>query len=237
MLIEAIKATPPQLMFGSLLLSIFTLLSGIVALLVSYYALRFNRVVGLPLLRFIAAGFGLVGFGLLVESGAALYLGKSTVEIFGIGGPLKYEGIYLLFNIGAQVAAYFVFAMGYAVAAYGRSIKSSASAVASLVLVFAAPAVQLTVMNYYLFLFSQVTIVLLLAFIVFQGLLVYLKGHNIASLLVLIGFVFIFAAHILILDSGLNLSAQVYLVASGIQLTGFVSLLIFLIKSGRIGPT
>jgi hypothetical protein len=236
-LTEAIKATAPQIMFGSLLLSIFTLLSGVVALLVSYYALRFNRVVGLPLLRFIAVGFGLVGFSLLVESGAALYLGKSVVEIFGIGGPLRYEGIYLLFNIGAQVAAYFVFAMGYAVVAYGRSIKINAPTAASLVLVFAAPAAQLMVVNYYIFLFSEVTIVLLLAFIVFQGLLIYLKGHNIASLLVLIGFVLIFAAHILILDSGFNLSAQVYLVASGIQLTGFVSLLIFLIKSGRIGPT
>ncbi len=235
MLTEAIRAPLPHLVAGSLLLSLFTLLSGIVAMLVSYYAFRFNRIVGSPLLRFMGVGFGLLGFGLLVESGASLYLGKSAVEF--LDATRQSEAIYILFNIGVQVAAYFVFAMGYAVAAYGRSIKTNASVVASLVLATVAPAAQLAVLNYYLFLFSQAAIVLLLAFIVFQGLFIYLRGHNIASLLVLIGFVFIFAAHIVMLDSGLYLSGQAYLVASGIQLVGFASLLVFLVKSGRIGST
>ncbi len=219
-------------MAGSVLLSIFTLFSGLVAVLVSYYAFRFNRVVGSALLRFIGLGFALLGVGLLIEASASLWLGRSIVEVFS--GPRSYEDIYLFFNIGVQVAAYFVFALGYAVAAYGKDIKAGASAAA--IALAASPAIsQLVLLNYYLFLFSQAAIVLMLTFIVFQGLLIYLKGHNAASLLVLIGFLFIFAAHILMLDSGLSLSPQVYLVATGVQLTGFASLLLFLIKSGRIG--
>ncbi len=219
-------------MAGSLLLLVFTLFSGLVAILVSYYAFRFNRMVGSTLLRFIGLGFALLGAGLLIEASASVWLGKSIVEIFS--GPRRYEDIYLLFNIGVQVAAYFVFALGYAVAAYGKNIRAGASAAA--VGLAISPAVsQLVLLNYYLFLFSQTAVVLMLTFIVFQGLLIYLRRHNAASLLVLIAFVLIFAAHILMLDSGLNLSPQVYLVATGVQLTGFASLLLFLVKSGRIG--
>src|SRR5439155_6193599 len=93
-LLEAIR---PQLMAGSLLLSIFTLFSGLVAMLVCYYTFRFNRLMSSTLLRFVGIGFGLLGFGLLVESGAALYLGLATVEF--LNTVRRYEGLYILFNI------------------------------------------------------------------------------------------------------------------------------------------
>jgi hypothetical protein len=227
-------------MAGSLLLSIFTLFSGVVAMLVCYYAFRFNRLIGSPLLRFVGVGFGLLGFGLLVESGSALYLGLATVEF--LNTIRRYETLYILFNIGIQGVAYFVIATGYAVAAYARSLRSrsasqdAARTAASIVGVAAAtPVAQLAVLNYYLFAFTQVAVVLLLAFIIFQGILIYLRGHNTSSLLVLSSFVLVLLAHIVMLYSGLYLSGALYLLATGIQLGGFVALLAFLIRSGRIG--
>jgi hypothetical protein len=90
-------------------------------------------------------------------------------------------------------------------------------------------------LNYYLFAFTQVAVVLLLIFIIFQGVVIYLRGRSTPALLVLASFVLVFLAHVVMLYSGLYLSGALYLLASGIQLGGFVALLAFLIKSGRIG--
>ena len=48
------------------------ILSAIVALLTSYYAYRFNRLVDNSVLRAISVGFMLLGIGLIADAGTSL---------------------------------------------------------------------------------------------------------------------------------------------------------------------
>ncbi len=55
------------------------------------------------------------------------------------------------------------------------------------------------------------------------------------SLLVLLAFVLIFVAHVLLLVSAVALAGGLFLVGNAVQFLGFVSLLVVLLRSGRVG--
>ena len=78
-------------------------------------------------------------------------------------------------------------------------------------------------------------VLVLLGFIVFQGVLIHLRSKTRFSLLVLFAFVLLLAAHVVLLVSVSALSANLYLVGTLIQFLGFLSLLAFLLRSGRVG--
>ncbi|MFP3143602.1 MAG: hypothetical protein RXQ93_01075 [Caldisphaera sp.] len=73
--------------------------------------------------------------------------------------------------------------------------------------------------------------------IVFTGYLIHIRNKNTFSLLVLIAFSLMLISHITYLFSSLSFSVNYYFVANIIQFFGFLSLLIFLIRSGHIGRT
>jgi hypothetical protein len=216
----------------------FDLLSGIIALLVSYYAFQARRWIESSVLSAISFGFMLLGAALLVEAAATLSVGITAAE------ASRFRTFELLENIAylvLQVVALGIIAVGYGRTAFGKSPAASASSgfVAYAVAAAARPAklAGLALLLYYLSLGLEFVILLLLTFIIFQGFLIYTRSRDNSSLLVLLGFALIFVSHLVVLSSILNISGTQYLVAATIQFIGFLSLLTFAIRSGRIGST
>jgi hypothetical protein len=215
----------------------FDLFSGIIALLVSYYAFQARRLIDSSVLNAISFGFMLLGAALLVEVVTTISLGLT------IASASRLRTFELLENLGyliLQVAALLVIAVGYARATFGAG-SLLAEAVSGFVVYAtkakAAKLVGLALLLYYLFLGLEFVILLILVFIMFEGFLIYAKGRDNASLLVLLAFALIFVGHVVVLHSILAISGTEYLVAAAVQFLGFLSLLAFVIRSGRIGPT
>jgi hypothetical protein len=210
--------------------ALLNLASGAVALLISYYAFRFNRLLENNVLRFVSFGFMMLGIGLLVEALTRIFVTATLKTIVSPNLLLTLaSGIYLFL----QVAAYFVFAWGYALGAYTQTRVSGA-------LLLGGLAKYQKLRRYYLAgfmvnLVAQLLSVIFLAFVVFQGVLVYSRSHNRLSLMVLLGFTLIFAAHLVMLASILVVSGLLLAVGSVIRFAGFASMLVFLIRSGRVG--
>ena len=193
------------------------------ALLTSYYAYRVHRYVPDSLLRAISIGFMLLGVGLVVDAGTSLVTGKTLVESV----PDRLLTILVSFTyLTIQMVAYLVIAAGYAMAAYGNRAKQVAPAV-----LFGA-AVGL----YGYSLLSYFVAFVLLAFIVFQGLLLRSGEKRGLSGMVLLAFILIFAAHFVLLVSVLVLGPGLFLVGTVVQFLGFLSLLVFVVRSEVVGP-
>ncbi len=216
----------------------FDLLSGIIALLVSYYAFQARRWIESSVLSAISFGFMLLGAALLVEVVTTLSLGITIADASSLR---TFELLENLAYLALQAVALAVIAVGYARTTYGRAAPAAASSgfVAFAVNAAARPArvAGLALTLFYLFLGLEFVILLVLIFIMFQGYLIYTRSHDNSSLLVLLGFALIFVARLVVLRSILDISGGEYLVAAAVQFLGFLSLLVFVIRSGRVGST
>ena len=217
----------------------FDLLSGIIALLVSYYAFQARRWIESSVLSAISFGFMLLGAALLVEVVTTLSLGITAAEASRLR---TFELLENLAYLILQVVALAVIAVGYGRATFGKGNLPAAapSGVVAYAVAAAAKTAKLAglaLVLYYLFLGLEFVILLVLIFIMFQGFLIYSKNRDNSSLLVLLGFALIFVAHAVVLNSILAISGAEYLVAATVQFLGFLSLLAFVIRSGRVGST
>jgi len=209
---------------GALITFSLNLMSALVALLTSYFAYRVNRLVSNSVLRAISIGFMLLGLGLLVDAGTSIVSGRTLVESFSdrvltLAASLTY--------LTLQMIAYLVIAVGYARATYGGKTQQAVP------VVLAGSAVVglygFSVLSYFI---SFV----LLAFIVFQGLLLRSGEKGRFSGMVLLAFVLIFAAHFILLLSVLVLGPGLFLIGTLVQFLGFLSLLVFVVGSEVVGP-
>lgn len=215
----------------------FDLFSGIIALLVSYYAFQARRLIDSSVLSAISFGFMLLGAALLVEGVTTISLGLTAASASRLR---TFELLENLAYLVLQVAALLVIAIGYAEATFGaRNLLAEAASgfVVYATKAKAAKLVGLALLLYYLFLGLEFVILLILVFIMFEGFLIYSRGRDNSSLLVLLGFALIFVGHVVVLHSILAISGTEYLVAAAVQFLGFLSLLAFVIRSGRIGST
>ncbi len=208
---------------GAFVTFCLNILSAVVALLTSYYAYRANRIVSNPVLRAISVGFMLLGVGLVVDAGTSLITGKTLVESFSDRLLTFFASLTYL---TLQMAAYLVIAVGYARAAYGGRIRAAPVALAG------AAAVGL----YGYSLLSYFVAFVLLAFVVFQGVLLRSGDRGKPSGMVLLGFILIFAAHFVLLLSVLLLGVGLFLIGTAVQFLGFLSLLVFVVRSEVVGP-
>lgn len=213
---------------GPLLVFSLNLLSALVAFFTSYYAYRFRRLAENPLLDAIALGFMLLGVGLLAEAGTSVALGQYLVgeltsRVLAVVETFAYLSI--------QMVAYLVFAVGYGMLAFGRRSEVAAGAAVMAL----GPGVVDVARLYGYSIISYFVVLILLAFIVFQGVLIHSRSKSRFSLLVLVAFALILAAHAVLLASVVSLSGGLFLLGTAVQFLGFVSLLVFLLRSGRIG--
>jgi hypothetical protein len=208
---------------GAVITFSLNILSAFVALLTSYYAYRFNKLVGSPVLGAMSVGFMLLGVGLAVDAGTSLVSGKTLVEF-------PADRILVLFAsftyLTIQMVAYLVIALGYARAAYAGRGKSP---------VPLALAGSAALGLYRFSLLSYFVAIVLLAFVVFQGLLLRSGGKTRFSSVVLSGFGLILAAHLVLLLSVLTLGTDLFLVGTAVQFLGFISLLAFVVRSEVVG--
>ncbi len=208
---------------GAFVTFCLNILSAVVALLTSYYAYRANRIVSNPVLRAISVGFMLLGVGLVVDAGTSLITGKTLVESFSDRLLTFFASLTYL---TVQMAAYLIIAVGYARAAYGGQARAAPVALAG------AAAVGL----YGYSLLSYFVSFVLLAFVVFQGVLLRSGDRGRLSGMVMLGFILIFAAHVILLLSVLLLGVGLFLIGTAVQFLGFLSLLAFVVRSEVVGP-
>jgi hypothetical protein len=216
----------------------FNALSGIVALLVSYYAFHYNRLLESETLKFISLGFTMLGVGLIVQASV------QSLVVFGIGDI--YTVRFLAIGTTAvydflQTGAYFALALGYIRAAFSSSpIETSPAPSMAAIAVFLATSGetrlhQLFELTRQITIISDVIAVILLSMVAFQGTLTYGRARNRLALFVLISFGLILASRAIGIGSGIGNSVFWFLIATAIQFAGFLSLLIFILWGGRIG--
>ena len=207
-------------------------MSALVALLTSYYAYRANRFVSSSVLWALSIGFMLLGFGLVVDAGTSLISGRTLVEITGrTGGESFSDRVLTLFAsltyLTLQMVAYLIIAIRYGRSTYGRQLSAAAP----------AAVVGFTLVSLYAYsILSYFVTLILLALIVFQGLLLRSGRVGRPSGMVLLAFILIFAAHCVLLVSVLLLGPGLFLIGTAVQFLGFLSLLIFVVRSEVVGP-
>lgn len=211
----------------------FDLVSGIIALLVSYYAFRARRFIRSGVLSALSFGFMLLGAALLVEVVTNLSLGLTAADASRLR---TFDLLENLAYLVLQLVAFMTIAVSYARTAYGDG-GLSMGALAALAVANTRPArlVGLALVLYYLFLGLEFAVLLALIFIIFQGFLVYTRSRESSSLLVMLAFALMFVGHAVVLRSILDISSVEYLLAAAIQFLGFLSLLAFVVRSGRVG--
>jgi hypothetical protein len=207
---------------------VLNLLSGVVALLVSYSALKYGRLAASGFLRMLGTGFMVLGMG-LVSQAIVFFVFELNLGSIQDRVQLTYEATE--FYMVLQVLAYLLIVLGYSRRLHGPGSLALRTEAAI------APAVIVTplLLETRFFQFAELVIVVLNLIIVFQALFVLLEGGNRLSLLVLGAFSMILAAHLVAFLAALLLSGVLYLTGDGVQLAGFVTLLTFLIRSGKVG--
>jgi hypothetical protein len=206
------------------------LASAIVAFGIGFYSFRLNRLVGSVALIMITLGFALLGTGLLIE-GLTYVIANATI-VNGLLAKKLLSDAGLLF-LGLQVAAYASFAMGYGFEVFSRQkpgdIDRPELVLPAGVLVTIFGGLYDEALGAYLFM------VALLAFIVFEELLIFSKNRRQSAFLVLLGFGLILGAHLFMLDSVVALAPSTFFAGTVLQFFGFVLLLWFLMRSARFG--
>ncbi|HKT22896.1 MAG TPA: hypothetical protein VJR06_09860 [Nitrososphaerales archaeon] len=209
----------------------FNLLGGLVALAVSYYAFRYGRVAGSGFLRILSLGFMLLGVGLLAQASAFI--------IFDLNGAkISDRGVFVygatVVYLALQASAYLMIAISYARRVQGGAVVATEAAAAGGLQIASNPS-SLLLFGTHVFEFGELILVVLVALIVFQGLLIYGEGRNRRALTVLGAFSLILGAHVAKLSASVLSSGLIYLVGSLVQLAGFGLLLLFLLRSGPDG--
>jgi hypothetical protein len=211
--------------------SILTLLGGLVALAVSYYAYRYGRITSSGFLRILSLGFMLLGVGLLAQASAFLTFGLKSTNISD-RGAFVYETTFVF--LALQAVAFMMILISYARRSQGAPKAAAEPSALGVLQVTGIPA-SLLLFGTHVFEFGELILVVLLGLIVFQGLLVFDHNRSAGSLMVLGSFSLLLVTHVAKLSASLFGSGVLYLVGDIVQLLGFLLLLLFVIRSGPSG--
>ncbi|WP_292319702.1 hypothetical protein [Caldisphaera sp.] len=208
--------------------AILYIVSGIVALSVSLVSFKYNKIIKENVLNYISLGFALLGLGLIIQGSLMILL---SFNIARISEDLRATYISSLIYLFLQLIAYTIITIGYTREAYWSNAEPL------LITIILTKKREYFLLGAYVFDAVQIILIFLLGLIVFSGYLIHMKNKNTFSLLVLIAFSLMLISHIVYLLSSLSFSVNYYFIANIIQFLGFLSLLIFLIRSGHIGRT
>ncbi len=224
---------------------LFEFVSGVVALLVSYYAFKYSRLLENYTLKFISVGFFLLALGILIEATVVSLVDLGVGRLFAdVILVVAASGLYSFL----QVAAYFLIALGYISSAYTSTPRSSTDEIGNgttaafiALPLFIPPGIErlneLISLSREVIIVSGVLSVAFVSMVVFQGTINYVQSRNRLALLVLSSFVLILVAEGLGLWSAISLSTTINLISIAARFAGFLSLLIFILWRSKIGPT
>ena len=217
----------------------FNVMSGIVALLVSSYAYKYNKLLANSTLKFIAIGFIMLGVGLLIQAWAYSFVvfgvgDLSTDRAFAIITSTLYEVL--------QMGAYFVLALGYIRSAFssrkiGALDASTLTALAIPIVTTTGPGRLRDMLQFAreIWVVAETLAIVFLTIVILVGFLGYSETRHRFSLLVILSFILILASQAFDLWTVLSISVRLDVLSSIVQFAGFLMLLVFIVWRGKIG--
>ncbi len=195
---------------------LFEVISGIIALMVTYYATKAYRLTGQKKLSDLSTGFLVLSvgmFGRVIGTWYFLQLGE--------------EGTGLIFSIvtiaygASRIMAYILFVISTRPThTHVEQESQNANGIGMMLL-----ATFLVDPN------LEIVAILVLVIVVLQAILNYMSTRSKFALYVLIGFFLLLLSHIWM--AGVIANPGLYLLSQGAQLLAFLSLMVMLIKAGR----
>jgi hypothetical protein len=191
---------------------VFEAVSGIIALMVSYYATKAYRLTGEKRLSDLSTGFLVLSAGMFGRVIGTWYflVREPTVVIFDI--------VTIAYGV-SRIMAYAIFVISTRPAHKERNSQDTAGGTMLLMATF------LVNPNF------EIVAILVLVVVVLQAILNYLATRSKFARYVLVGFVLILLSHIMMAQ--VAAAPGLYLLSQGAQLLGFLSLLVMLYQAGR----
>ena len=183
------------------------IISGIIALIVSAFAYRSYRVAKENFLLFLGLSFSLIGIGASMRGISLIFLSRGTLQLAIMCSIL---------NIIAKIVAYFILALMY-------TIQFKA-------MFMFVPLTPLILRRLLVHPSSDILSIFLLSYIVFHLLLALINKRSSLTAFVFSSFCCILISHIISLINYYRFSVVAFIVSSGIQMFGFILLLIMLVS-------
>ena len=196
---------------------IFETISGIIALLVTYYATKAYRLTGQKKLSDLSTGFLVLSTGMFGRVVGTWYF---FVQFGEIGSNLVISIVTIAYGV-SRIMAYILFAISTRPRHTHSQQETQTGAGISMALLatfLVDPSLEIIA-------------ILVLIIVVLQAILNYTTTRSKFALYVLVGFFLLLLSHIWM--AGVLLNPGLYLLSQGAQLLGFLSLLVMLIQAGR----
>ena len=196
---------------------LFETISGIIALIVTYYATKAYRLTGQKKLADLSTGFLVLSAGMFGRVIGTWYF---FVQVGEVGSQLIIAIVTIAYG-ASRIMAYVLF-----VISTRPSHKPDNQAIQN------GTAISLLLMATFLVDTSlEIIAIMVLVVVVLQSILNYLSTGSKFARYVLVGFVLLLLSHIWMAQ--VATAPGLYLLSQGAQLLGFLSLLVMLIKAGR----
>jgi len=202
-----------QAEFGIIRLDLlFETISGIIALMVTYYATKAYRLTGQKKLSDLSTGFLVLSAGMFGRViGTWYFLVREPSEVvFGI--------VTVAYGV-SRIMAYIIFVVSTRPVHREPQEQDTASISMLLMATFLVdPSLEIVA-------------ILVLVIVVLQAILNYMTTRSKFARYVLIGFVLLLVSHIMMAQ--VHVAPGLYLLSQGAQLLGFLSFLVMLYQAGR----
>jgi len=214
-------ASPGLIALGGLL----SIVSGLVALAVSYVSYRYLKMSDVSVLTYISISFMLLGAGLLLQGSLGLVLGLKLGNVYEDARAAFIIGvIYLL----VENLAYLILVIGY-----GRFTFWPTAA--PLIAITPQQLRRFFLLGLTIFDVSQLISILLLMVLIFEALLLSSRSGSSFSRLILLSFFVLLLSHVVMLYASMIRTPFYYIVGELIQFASFALILVFLLGWYRSG--
>jgi hypothetical protein len=196
---------------------IFEVISGIIALMVTYYATKAYRLTGQKKLSDLSTGFLVLSTGMFGRVIGTWYF---IVQFGGEGSGLIFSIVTIAYGM-SRIMAYILFVISTR-PRHAHTEQEPQDLNGAGLMLLATFLVDPSL---------EIIAILVLVIVVLQAILNYMSTRSKFARYVLIGFFLLLLSHILMA----NVAAEpgLYLLSQGAQLLGFLSLLVMLIQAGR----
>jgi hypothetical protein len=191
---------------------LFETISGIIALVVTYYATKAYRLTGQKKLSDLSTGFLVLSAGMFGRVIGTWYyfVRQQSDVVFGI--------VTIAYGV-SRIMAYIIFVISTRPAHSESQGQDTASVTMLLMATFLVdPSLEIVA-------------ILVLVVVVLQAILNYMATRSKFARYVLVGFVLILLSHIMMAQ--VTVAPGLYILSQGAQLLGFLSFLVMLYQAGR----
>lgn len=203
---------------------IFEVISGIIALMVTYYATKAYRLTGQKKLSDLSTGFLVLSAGMFGRVIGTWYF---LVHFGGEGSHLIITIVTIAYGV-SRIMAYILFVISTRPShKHTHDSQETQNGTGISLLLMATFLVDPTL---------EIITIMVLVVVVLQSILNYLSTGSKFARYVLVGFVLLLLSHIWmaqVATASVAAAPGLYLLGQGAQLLGFLSLLVMLIKAGR----